>query len=68
MSVILKALKKLEDEKQYIDDGISLDEFEVHSEDLESSNSVGDKILRWRGKILLVLTGILFGGIIGKLL
>jgi len=68
MSVILKALKKLEDEKKIIHDGISLNELEIHSKGIESSNSLGDRFLRWRGRILLVLAGILFGGFIGKLI
>jgi hypothetical protein len=67
MSAILNALKKLEDEKSSIDDSISFNELKIHSEPGESSNPLRDKLLQWRGKILLVLAGILFGGLIGKL-
>lgn len=66
MSAILNALKKLEDEKNSIDDTISLDELKIHSDGLEISNSIGEKLFQWRGKILLVLAGIIFGGLISK--
>ena len=68
MSAILKALKKLEDEKQYIDDRISLDKLEIHSEGMENPDTLREKLPKWSGKILLILTGVLFGGLIGKLL
>ena len=67
MSAILNALKKLENEKNSIDDTISLDKLKIHSDGIEISNSIGEKLFQWRGKILLVLAGILFGGLIGKL-
>ena len=67
MSAILDALKKLENEKSSMDDSISFNEIKIHSEGGEPKNLLRDKLLQWRGKILLVLAGILFGGLIGKL-
>jgi hypothetical protein len=66
MSAILNALKKLEDEKNSIDDSISLNELKIHSGCEESPTPLAEKLLHWRGKILLILVGILFGGLIGK--
>jgi hypothetical protein len=66
MSAILNALKKLEDEKNSIDDSISLNELKINSGCEEPPNPFGEKMLRWRSKILLILAGIVFGGLIGK--
>ena len=66
MSTILKALKKLEEEKDAIDHSISLKELNIDGAGPEYPNSFGEKLLKWRGKILLVLAGIIFGGLICK--
>ncbi len=65
MSSILKALKKLEEEKNSIDHAIPLKELNIHGDD-EGPDSLREKVLQWRGKILLVLAGIILGGLIGK--
>ncbi len=66
MSVILKALKKLEDEKNSIDDTISLKELNIHGGQVECHKSFREKLAQWRGRILFILAGIILGGLIGK--
>ena len=65
MSSILKALKKLEEEKNSIDHAIPLKELNIHGDE-KRPDSLREKLLQWRGKILLVLAGIILGGLIGK--
>ncbi len=65
MSSILKALKKLEEEKNSIDHAIPLKELNIHGDE-QRPDSLREKLLQWRGKILLVLAGIILGGLIGK--
>ncbi len=66
MSAILEALKKLEEEKSSINPAISLKQLNIDSGGAERSNSLSEKLFQWRGKILLVLAGIILGGLIGK--
>ena len=66
MSSILKALKKLEEEKKSIDDTISLKEINLHGENVEYKISIEEKLAQWRGRIFLILAGILLGGLLGK--
>ncbi len=68
MSAIFNALKKLEEEKSAMDSDISLKELNIDGVGVECPNSLGDKLLQWRGKILLVIAGIILGGLIGKVL
>ena len=68
MSAILEALKKLEEEKTSIDCAISLKELNLDGggDGDRRPNSLGEKLRQWRGRILLVLVGIILGALIGK--
>ena len=66
MSAILEALKKLEEEKTSIDCAISLKELNLDGGGDGRPNSLGEKLRQWRGRILLVLVGIILGALIGK--
>ena len=66
MSVIREALKKLENEKNSIDDSISLKELNIHGKQVECHESFREKLAHWRGRILLILAGIILGCLIGK--
>ena len=68
MSAIFNTLKKLEEEKSSLDPAISMENLIFHDGGTESPESFREKPLPWRGRILLVLAGIILGGLMGKFL